>query len=195
MTGLEKIIGIIRQDAIDEAKMITDRAEAEAGEVISAANAEAQKETELAIAKGQAKADDIIARAKSAAQLETRKTLLFSKQEIIGDTIDAAKNSLAELEDEKYFAILISLLKKHYSSGDGIMKLAQKDLAKLPADFEKKVKEIGRISISNDAAPINNGFLLIYGGIEINCSFDALFEDAAEELGFNRKNSFRLIYR
>ena len=182
MTGLENIVSIIRQDAQSEAEAIIAKAQAEADKIIDKARAEAQEKSTQLTKGGSDKANDIIERAESAAQLETKKALLFSKQHLLKSVIDEAKLQLEGLEDKEYFDVLLQLVKKYSAQKDGFMLLSANDLDRLPADFEKKVQEIGNITIKKEPANIKNGFLLIYGGIDINCTFDALFEDSAEAL-------------
>ena len=45
--------------------------------------------------------------------------------------------------------------------------------------------------ISQAPADIESGFLLVYGGMDINCTFRAVFEDAADEL---RDAAGRLLF-
>ena len=182
MTGLENIVSIIRQDAQSEAEAIIAKAQAEADKIIDKARAEAQEKSTQLTKGGSDKANDIIERAESAAQLETKKALLFSKQHLLKSVIDEAKLQLEGLEDKEYFDVLLQLVKKYSAQKDGFMLLNANDLERIPADFEKKIQEIGNITIKKEPANIKNGFLLIYGGIDINCTFDALFEDSAEAL-------------
>ncbi|MBR1773727.1 MAG: hypothetical protein IJ749_07480 [Eubacterium sp.] len=57
----------------------------------------------------------------------------------------------------------------------------------MPSDFSEKVNQVatkkgGMIDISQDTVDIDGGFILKYGNIEINSSFDALFDENKEEL-------------
>jgi len=50
----------------------------------------------------------------------------------------------------------------------------------MPKDFEKEIKSIaekkgGKIQISTEPAKISDGFILVYGEIEENCTYDAIF--------------------
>ena len=40
----------------------------------------------------------------------------------------------------------------------------------------------GSLKLSKDPAPVKNGFILKYGGIEENCSLDALFASRTDAL-------------
>lgn len=182
MTGLEKIMGIIRQEAQNDADAIISKATQEANGIIAEAKAKADSVKAEIGAAGQAKTQDILERGKSAAELENRKTLLSTKQSIIKNVIEEAKVKLNSLTDDDYFAFLLKLLEKYKTDDKANMKLSSKDLKRLPNDFAEKISKIGDITLSNEPATIKNGFLLIYGGIDINCSFDALFDDALEDL-------------
>ena len=62
------------------------------------------------------------------------------------------------------------------------------DLERLPQNFldslEVSLKDIknASLTISEEAAQIDGGFILKYGEIEENCSFEALFIDSKDEL-------------
>lgn len=64
--------------------------------------------------------------------------------------------------------------------------LNDKDLRRLPADFERRLNEAleqgKRLTVSQRAAAIDGGFLLQYQDIEMNCSFSALLDARREEL-------------
>ena len=62
---------------------------------------------------------------------------------------------------------------------DGEMYFSSKDLKRMPKDFETKLNEHlkqGTLKISSKPCEIDAGFILVYGGIEENCSFNALFK-------------------
>ena len=76
----------------------------------------------------------------------------------------------------------MKLIKKNIQNQPGQIAFSQKDLDRLPADFAEKLKEFS-LTISDKAQEnLDNGFILQYGGIEANCSFDALFAEAKESL-------------
>ena len=54
-------------------------------------------------------------------------------------------------------------------------------------NFEKKINEAaeakgGQLSICRKSAKIDNGFILVYGDIEENCSLKAIFDAKHDEL-------------
>lgn len=184
MTGLETILSTIEQDAREAAKQVTDAARQEADKLLEQARLDAERHAASVAESGKAKAQELIARAESAAQLAQRRTLLTSKQELIRSVIAEAKDALTGLPAEEYFEVLLKLAEKYVSAADGVLQLSARDLKRLPASFGKDLEcRTGKkLTISSEPAPISGGFLLQYNGIDINCSFDALFEDSAEVL-------------
>ena len=80
--------------------------------------------------------------------------------------------------------MLLKLLSSNVQKNDGEIRLSSEDLKRLPADFEEKAAAIakekgGSLRLSKEPAAIKDGFLLVYGYIEENCSLDAVF--AAEK--------------
>ena len=68
----------------------------------------------------------------------------------------------------------------------GVMKLGSRDLGRLPADFEQKLAGVlpagTTLTLSREPAELSDGFLLLYGGIEENCSFRAVLSARKEEM-------------
>ena len=57
----------------------------------------------------------------------------------------------------------------------------------MPAGFREEIKSLaqkkgGVLEISGETRNIDGGFILIYGGIEENCSIDAMFAEKRDEL-------------
>ena len=82
---------------------------------------------------------------------------------------------------------MIRLAKKSALPKEGQIHFSRKDLLRLPAGFEAALndalKETGGIlHISDIPKDLDGGFILSYGGIEENCSFDALFDSERDAL-------------
>ncbi len=184
MTGLDKILGQIADDAKESADGELSLAKAEAGRVLEEARLEGEKQVQAVIAAGQAAATEIKKRAESSSQLERRNELLAFKQNYINEVVSSTMASLEALPDEEYFEILLKLLKKYAQKSAGVMKLCKRDLSRLPSGFAEKAAEAAgsEIKVSSEAAEISAGFLLIYEGIDINCSFEAIFADKADAI-------------
>ena len=177
-TGLDRIIEQILADA-----------EAKAAEQVAAAEEEAKKTLADAAAEAEQKANallaDIKARAASTAEFTRRRTVLAAKQNAIRDVIAAAQKELHDLPDDEYFSVLLKLAQKNALPGDAEMQLNEKDLARMPQDFSAQLKMAvpgTNITVSNTPCNIPDGFLLVYGGIDVNCTFASLFEAAGDTL-------------
>ena len=187
MTGLEKIIEKIGLDAKSASAEVQAMADAHCAEILRNAEAEckkidAQAETDRAAARA-----DILARGESGAQMERKNRILTTKQDMIGDVIEQAREKLLSLDSIDYFVLLGKLAEKYAQPGDGIMYLSSLDLGRVPAYFRHMLADIaqkkhGTLVLSNEPRSISGGFVLAYGGIEENCSFDAMFEDQKEHL-------------
>lgn len=185
MTGLETILEQIVADAAQEAAEIAAAAEQEKEKMLSAAKEKADEVSKAVLQSGEEKAAALRERAESTAQMQRRNALLTCKQRLIAETIQKTKESLANASDAEYFATLTALAAKFAKPGKATLYFNQKDLARVPGDFAEKLKAAApqtEIQIATEPYQIKNGFVLVYGGIEINCTLDAVFEGAQAEL-------------
>lgn len=187
MTGLEKIIEKIEQKSAARCEEILAEARALATDI--EAKAAAQAETMLADARAKAAldAEDRLRMAESGAEQKARQIILAARIEAVNETLDAAAEALNAMPAREYFDALISLAVANAAAGQGQLRLSSRDIARLPADFEQRLNEAlaangASVSVGTEPAPIENGFILIYGDIEINCSFEALLEAYRDEL-------------
>lgn len=187
MNGLEKLVDRISGEADAQIKTILDEARAQAEDIRSESEKKLNAERERIEKKAQSEVETIESRAKASAELKTKQILLTGKQELLNDTIVAAKEKLANLSDQEYTDFIVKLFEKHIPSQDAVLRLNAADLKRIPQDvldgFTAKAKAAGaELKISDEAADIKNGFILDFGGIEENCTFDALIDQNIEEL-------------
>ena len=88
---------------------------------------------------------------------------------------------MTEQADEEYFKTLEALVKKHAQAEAGKIMFSKKDKARIPASFTKALESY-KLTVAEETQEMSGGFILLYGDIEENCSFDALFLQAKEEL-------------
>lgn len=187
MAGLDKIIGEIHAESDGLIKEVLDRAQKEAAQIRSEAEKKAGDSVERIRRESDARLADSKSRAQSAAALTKRQLLLQEKQNLIGEVLEKAKETFLALPEAEYFDTLLALLKKNALSEQGEILLNERDRKRLPADFEKKAEEAakakgGSLRISEKTREIDGGLILVYEGIEQNCSVDALFETNIEML-------------
>jgi V/A-type H+-transporting ATPase subunit E len=188
MAGLDKIIKHIEDDAAAVALAILTDAQSKAEEIVSAAKEQAQKKCEEIQKKTEADVDMTLNKAESAALLQERKLILNAKQELINEVIEHAKTSLTQLPEEDYFSIIKKMIKKYALPKKGEIIFSHADKNRLPANLESELSSIlsdiqgAELLISNETRKLDGGFILVYGDIEENCSFEALFMAAKESL-------------
>lgn len=187
MSGLEKIIGQIKEEANASAALILREAKDKAAVIekeLNDAVAQTEKESEQ---KCTAAKDDILKKSRSAANMQRQREVLKVKQQIIEDMLQSAKESLYSLDDKEYFSVIKTMLEKHVQSGNGQIRFNKKDLERLPDGMEAEIAGIaqnkgGSLALDKNPAQIDGGFILVYGGIEENCSFSSAFAGAREVL-------------
>ena len=194
MTGLQTILDAITGEAQDRADQLVGQARDKAAALLEQAKTDAKAAGQAVQDQRQAEADGIRERAQSSADLATRNAMLAFKQELLRETIDQARQELENAPAEEYFPALVELAGKYARPGRAELRMNQRDLDRLPADFEKQVQAAApqaQITLSREPAAIDSGFVLVYDGIDINCSYEALFADAESQL---RDSLSRLLF-
>lgn len=194
MTGLEKILKTIEDEAKAGADTVIADANRKAEEILAAAKKEADKNCAEIVSKSEVDIKAALSRAESAAALQEKKIILEAKQQMISDIISKARNRLTTLPDPQYLDTILTMVKKYAHKKPGKIIFSAQDKKRLPEDFESRLKLVLKdkpeavLSLDEKTAAIDGGFLLIYGDIEENCSFDALF-GAARDLLQDKVNS------
>lgn len=188
MTGLEKILKHIEEDAVSSADKVLAEANRKVDEIMAEAQAEGEKKCAEIAERSKLEVQSCLSRAESAAKLQEKKLILKVKQEIIGDIINKAKESFIQLPDKEYFDIILKMVQKYALTQAGQILFSPADIKRLPADFAQTLDESlkgingAALTLSDDTRNVDGGFVLVYGEVEINCSFDALFASAREIL-------------
>lgn len=184
MAGIDKILEQIDRQAQDAAARIQAEADSQVREIAQQAQDEGREEALKMEEKAAIQCKDILERGKSSAAIVKRKALLQAKQQIIGNIICQAKTALLSLPADEYFTLLLKMIDKYAQKASGQIALCQKDLARMPQFFhdELQSRANGRLTLARQPARIDGGFILLYGDIEENCSFEALFSGAHEQL-------------
>ena len=173
MNGLGKIIAQILDDAKQESLAIREKAAGEAETTLAAAGEKVKKLEEE--------------QAKSSAALKKRQAILAEKQAIIEEMLAAAHKELLAKPDEAYFAWMEQLLSRFVTDRAGEIYVSKRDLERMPDDFPAKIEKAaqekgGSLVLKKEPREIDGGFVLVYGGVEENCSAGALFASQRDEL-------------
>jgi V/A-type H+-transporting ATPase subunit E len=188
MTGLEKILKAIEADAQANAATVIASANKEAEDILEAAKKDAEEKCRLITEKSDADVKAVLSRAESAAALLEKKIILDTKQQIISNIITSAREKLEKLPDSEYTDIILSMIKKYAHHKEGMILFSAADKKRLTKEFPERMKGIlsempgTSLTIADTEPALIGGFLLVYGDIEENCSFDALFAEERDIL-------------
>ncbi len=187
MSGLDKMKSQILDEANHSAEAKIAEAKAKAEEIIRAAQAEAEEEAEKISQKSREAVAVYEERVKSSCDMQRKKAVLQAKQELIRGVLEKAQEQILALETPAYFDMIREMLRKYTQSGEGMIRFSKKDMERMPEGFEKEIQNIasekgGSLTLENEPADLDGGFILIYGGIEENCTIGAMFEAKRDEL-------------
>jgi len=185
MSGLDNIVEEIRNQSKQEANEILKEADVFCKDYMN----KIKKDLEVVSIEKKALADRKLYEEKTVSGMEflERNSILRAKQQVIEQAIDKARESITGLNDEEYFNVLEKLLRKNVQQGKGKICFSKKDLDRIPNGFENRVKEIvaenqGELVIDKEPANIKDGFVLVYGEIEENCTLKALFDSNIDRI-------------
>lgn len=181
MKGTEKIIAHIRADGDAEAKKIIDAASKQAEEKRAESFKAALSEYEKLMQAGNAECEDILSGSRRIAEMEAKKSVLSVKQEMISAAFDAAREEIVNMPRDKYTQFLARMAAEAAASGMEEIVLNVRDKAEVGKSVCKAANELlsakgtpGKLTVSEDTADISGGVIVRFGGIETNCSIDAL---------------------
>jgi len=169
MNGLDKIIAQILDDAKQESLAIREKAAGEAETTLAAAGEKVKKLEEEQAKSAAQREKSYEERLRSSAALKKRQAILAAKQA------------------KAYFAWMEQLLSRFVTDRAGEIYVSKRDLERMPDDFPAKIEKTaqekgGSLVLKKEPREIDGGFVLVYGGVEENCSAGALFASQRDEL-------------
>lgn len=187
MSGLDKMKSQILDEANHSAEVKIAEAKAKAEDILDAAKAQAAAEVEKISNKAKADADHYAQRVASSCEMQRKQALLRAKQDVISGVLDQAYESILNLDAGAYFDMIRKMLDKFVLGESGEIYFSVKDLGRMPAGFEAEIQKAaaakgGALSLAKEAKEMDGGFILVYGGIEENCTIKALFDAKRDEL-------------
>ena len=187
MTGLEKITSQIQEEAKASAAKRVEDAQKEADAIVAEAEKVCASMEANALEENASFKVNYAGRVKSSAEQQRRTALLRTKQELITEVIGQAYETLRKEDAANYFLTMEKILKTYVLAEAGEIYFSAEDLARMPADFEKKIQAAakgkgGSLVLKKEPKAIADGFILVYGGIEENCTLKALFDSCRDQL-------------
>lgn len=187
MAGVDHIVDEILQEAREKAAAIRKEAEQQAEEIRDKARKDGERLTEKKTAQAESDAKAFAERVESQISLQRKQALLAEKQDIIQNVIAEAGKRLMEQDGDAYFGMLLTMVERNVRPEAGEILLSERDAQRMPDSFAEKVRDAaakagGSLKISERPASIESGFILRYGGIDENCSLQALFSEKQDKL-------------
>ncbi len=189
MTGIEKIVGRIDQDAQAEIDAVMAKAQAQADEIQARYAAQAGAVSDEVLQRGQRAAAQQEARLASSAQMEAKKRLLAAKQEMLDAAFDAALQQLLSLSADAYVELLAKLAVRASASGTEQIILSQVDRKPYGVKVATRANQLleaagktGSLTLSTESGAFQGGLLLSDGDVEVNCTFETLIRLARNEI-------------
>lgn len=183
MTGTEKIKAKILEDAEIKAGQILEQAEAEARKIREDALREAEQKKAAILEQGEANGREAYRRMLSEANLDGRKEILKVKQKLIEEAFSLAMEKLCRLPDRDYQKLLENMAVKAVKNEDGEIVLSERDKKRIDRNFTENINKrisssgrSGRLVLSEDSIETAGGFILRYNAMEINNTFEVIFE-------------------
>lgn len=180
MSGLDRIIEKINADSLASCREIADQAQKRAQDIVSDADERAEQVYAEIIADAKKKAQSIMTMSEANVSGIARRAELSAKVEAVDAAIEAAYDAMCDMGADEYFAALEKLAVRNAGKGEGELRLSKRDLDRVPSGFADRINAAltdGSVKLSGQSADIDNGFILVYGDIEMNCTFRALINE------------------
>lgn len=185
MNGIEKITARIQQDAQAEIDELLATARTQADEILAEAKLRAEAAKEGILAKGRVMVEERQSRLASVTQLECRKANLAAKQAVLQEAFQLAVKKLCTLPEDEYIALLSDLAVEASSTGREKLIFSQADRARVGKAVVMMANEklarasaplngTAMLTLAEETRPLQGGFILSDGTVEVNCGFDTL---------------------
>ena len=187
VSGRDKMKARSLEEAESSARDILDRAGEEADRILREAGTAADAAAAEIAAGAVRDSLERKRRAGAAADMQRKQAVLAAKQEMIREVLREAYEEILGLEAERYFGLMEKLLKEYVLPEEGEICFNSRDLERMPEGFSGRIRTIaaeagGSLTLSETPLDTDGGFLLVYGGIEENCTLKAVFSSRREEL-------------
>ncbi len=189
MSDPKRLIDKILSDAKNAAKQETDAAQVRADEIIKTAKQKAKNSAEKARLSALEEAAERKRRVKSVYDLEHKKGILAMKREVLDEAFKLTVDDIAALDDDRYFKLMTRLLMDCTETGEGAIMVAKNDAKRLSDGFIglandalKKAVGKGEVKRLKETCDRKGGFIFVDGGMEIDCSIEAVVALARESI-------------
>lgn len=188
MTGLEKILDQIIQNAREKADVIQDQAKVAATERIRRAEEQLKIKEEEESARIEEHCHALVERKTSAAMRKGRQIILEKKQALIETAVAGAKEKFLEMDTKEYLAFVLRCLEPYQKESSAVLRFVngkgENSLKKISIEEVKKavLEKFPSIQMGEDIPSEGGGFILTLGAIEIDMTFAALLREKMDEM-------------
>ena len=196
MSGLDEILDFIAAQQQQTEESILSAAQSKADSIKAEGERKAVRAYEEHLQKSKQQAEKEFENACSSVDANIKRKILAAKVDIIDETIEKTVSRLRTLPDKDYFELIEKIASAHLRPEKGILSLSEKDMARMPSDFEQRMNDNaqkigGSIELSKESSDIDDGFVLSYGLISENCSFRAIIEADKDDI---RDTAARILF-
>lgn len=186
MNGIEKITRRIDADEQAVIDSLLAAAKEQAAQIDARFQAQADAETADLRARNERNAAQHEERLVGVTELEARKSALTMRGEMVDRAFALALKKLCTLPNEQYTKIISGMLVKAAPDGKGTVLFSDKDRARIGeravAEANRLLGSSGALTLSKETRPLQGGFVLVRGKVEVNCEFETLIRLAKSEM-------------
>ena len=178
MKGTEKIIAHIQADAKTQADAILAQAEQQCAGIREDYDSKAKEAYAEKIRAGVKKCEDLAESKSRIAQMESKKSVLALKQEMVSEVFARAKDVVLSLPAEKYCAFLTRLAVQSAPDGKGQIILNAADRKNYGETVVKQANAAlgGKLSLSAETGDFAGGLIVRNGAVEVNNTLELLID-------------------
>jgi vacuolar-type H+-ATPase subunit E/Vma4 len=191
--SVDRITSKILEDATTKSQEIKDQSENEANEKLEAAKRKGESTKEKLVLDAQKTADQIRKKIIAESTIKARTILLESKEKLIGEAFEKAKEKLEKLPQDKNYSKILTELTidtcTHMGGGELeiiVRKEDEKFISKSLNNIESDVKKITgeKTTIRTSASKISPGLIVRRGDgkVQIDSTFQTRLELLRSEL-------------
>ena len=184
MRGTDKIIAHIQADAKARADAIIAQAEQQCAGIREAYEGKAKEAYAEKIRAGVKVCEDLAESKSRIAQMESKKSLLALKQELVSSVFDKAQKQLLSLPKEQYLDFLTGLAVKAAPDGNGELVLNASDKATYGAEVVKaaNARLNGKLKLSDETGDFAGGLIVKNGPVAVNNTIELLIDLCRSEM-------------
>ena len=178
MKGTEKIIAHIQADAKAQADAILAQAEQQCAGIREDFENKAKEAYAGKIRAGVKDCEDLSESKSRIAQMESKKSILALKQEMVSEAFSRAKDVVLALPDEQYCAFLTKLAIQSAPDGQGQVILNARDREKYGEAVVSRANDSlgGNLKLSSETGEFAGGLMIRNGAVEVNNTLELLID-------------------